>query len=249
MLLLLFGLLLILFGAALILFMPWLWRHELQRAYAAPRSATCPETKQQVGVTLDASHAATTGLTGVPDFRVADCTRWPARINCRQDCLPEVLRTGPSTLGEVHLPANRRPIHHLPVLLAAFAAWYLGMLWHSSYLFRAPWMSALGLSQLQWRQLVLWYSPHLLSIAVCLLFAYGVAWLQIWLSRQGFLPGILSSVALWAGLLVVALPSMFGISRDLLLIESAYTLLAAIIVGAVIGGFNARLISQNLPAK
>ncbi len=249
MLLLLFGLLLILFGFALIFLMPVLWEREVYREYAAPRAATCPETRQQVGVTVDAAHAATTALRGRPEFRLADCTRWPARIHCGQECLPEVLRNEPYTRGEVHLPKGRSQIFHLPVLLAAFAAWYVGMLWHSQYLFRERWISAAGLSPLQWKQLVVWYSPHLLSIAACLLFAYGVAWIQTWLSRQGVVPGIISAITLWAALLLVTLPSMFGISRELLIIEASYALVAAIVVGAIIGGLSGKLVLRALAAK
>lgn len=247
--LLLFGLLLFIFGSALILLMPALWGREIHHQYSAPRAVTCPETHQQVGVTIDARHAAATGLCGPPDFRLSDCTRWPARAECGQECLPEALRNEPYTLGEVHLPKTSRQIFHLPVLLAAFAAWYVGMIWHSQYLFRGRWMTALGLTPAEVKQIVLWYSPHLLSIAACLLFAYGVAWLQTWFSRKGVWQGIVSSTVLWAALLLVALPSIIGLSRDLLLIEAGYTLVATIVVGAIIGGLSGRLVLPALEAK
>ena len=128
------------------------------------------------------------------------------------------------------------------MLIAAFVAWYVGMVWHSHYLFRDRWMSALGLTAVQVKQMVLWYSPHLLSVAACLLFAYGVAWLQTWLARHGVWQGLLSSTALWAALLFATLPAMSGLPRDLLLIEAGYTLVAAFAVGAIIGGLSGRLV-------
>lgn len=238
--LLLLGLLLCVFGAALILLMPGLWGREIHQRYSAPRAVVCPETHREVGVTIDAAHAASTGLSGTPEFRLADCTRWPARIHCGQECLPEALHNEPYTKGEAH--PRTRQIYHLPVLLAAFAAWYVGMVWHSRYLFRDRWTSALGLTSADVKQLVLWYSPHLLSIAACLLFAYGVAWLQTWLSHKGFWRAIASSTLLWGALVLVTLPSLGGVSRDLIVIEASYTLVASIVVGAVIGSLRGRLV-------
>ncbi|MGA8340586.1 MAG: DUF1761 domain-containing protein [Candidatus Sulfotelmatobacter sp.] len=240
--LLLFGFLLFIVIAALVLLMPALWARQIHHAYSTPRAVTCPETHQQVGVTIDATHAAVTGLRGRPEFRLSDCSRWPARIKCAQDCLPEALRNEPYTLGEVHLDKTHRQIYHLPVLLAAFAAWYVGMLWHSHYLFRARWMTDLGLTPAQLKELVFWYSPHLLSIAACLLFAYGVAWLQTWRTRKGPWQGILCSTLLWIAVVLATLPSTLSLSRDLLLIEGGYTLVAAIMVGAIVGGLSGRLV-------
>lgn len=235
-------LLLFVLGVALTLFLPALWGREIYHRYAAPRAVTCPETHRPAGVTIDARHAAATGLRGKPEFRLSDCTRWPERIRCGQDCLPEALQNEPYTKGEVTTPRSQRQIYHLPVLLAAFAAWYVGMVWHSHYLFRARWASALGLTSAQVKQLVAWYSPHLLSVAACLLFAYGVAWLQTWISRRGVWQGILSSTLLWAALLLVTLPSMSVLPRDVLLIEAGYTLVATIVVGAIIGGLSGKLV-------
>jgi len=234
--------LLFVLGVAAILFLPALWAREVRNRYSAPRAVTCPETRQQVGVTIDATHAATTSLRGAPEFRLSDCSRWPARARCGQECLPEALHNAPYTQGEVQIPRSRRQIYHLPVLLAAFAAWYVGMVWHSQFLFRDRWMAALGLTTAQWKQMIVWYSPHLLSIAACLLFAYGVAWLQTWFSHKDVWRGILASIVLWAALLLAALPSLSGLSRDLLLIEAGYTLVATIVVGAIIGGLSGKLV-------
>ncbi len=81
--LLLFGFLLYVSGVAFILLMPALWGREAHHNYSIPRAVTCPETHQQVGVTIDTRHAAITGLWGRADFRLSDCTRWPERAGCR----------------------------------------------------------------------------------------------------------------------------------------------------------------------
>ncbi len=240
--LLLFGVLLFILGAALILLMPALWARQIHHAYSAPRAVTCPETQQQVGVTIDATHAALTGLRGKEEFRLSDCSRWPARIKCAQDCLPEALRNEPYARGEVDFDPSHRPIYHLPVLLAAFAAWLVGVFWHSQHLFRARWMADLGLTPSQGKELILWYSPHLLSTAACLLFAYGVAWLQTWRTRKGPWQGISSALLLWSAVALATLPSQLSLSRDLLLIEGSWTLIAAVLVGAIVGGLSGKLV-------
>jgi len=240
--LLLFGILLFILGAALILLMTALWACQTHHAYSASRAVTCPETKQHVGVTIDATHAALTGLRGRPEFRLSDCSRWPARTKCAQDCLPEALRNEPYTRGEVDFKTLPRPIYHLPVLLAACAAWLVGVFWHSHHLFRARWMADLGLTPSQGKELILWYSPHLLSIAACLLFSYGVAWLQSWRTRKNPWQGILFALLLWSAVVMATLPSLLSLSRDLLLIEGSYTLITAVLVGAVVGGLSGRLV-------
>ena len=130
--------------------------------------------------------------------------------------------------------------------MAAFAAAYVGMWWHSQYLFRGRWMTALGLTPEQLKEMVHWYSPHLLSVGACLLFAYGVAWLQTVQHRKGIRWGILSAFILWAVILIANSPSLLSLPRELLLIEGGYTLIATIIVGAIIGGLSGRLV---LPAE
>ncbi|HTT21172.1 MAG TPA: DUF1761 domain-containing protein [Candidatus Sulfotelmatobacter sp.] len=238
----LFVIALFVLGSALFFLLPALVAREVHHEHSAPRAVTCPETQRQVAVTIDARHLAATSLSGTPDFRLSDCTQWPERAKCAQNCLPEALRSDAYTQGEVEPSRSVRQFYHLPVLLAAFTAWYVGMIWHSPYLFRACWMAAVGLTPTQLKQLVNWFSPHLLTFAACLLFAYGVGWIQTWLSRKGFWPGIMASTLLWATLVVATLPSTLSLPRDLLVIEAGYTLIAAILVGAIIGGLNGKLV-------
>ena len=216
------------------------WRRALDEQYAGGRPVTCPENHQPAVVNIDVRHAAATVMDGSPALRLCECTRWPERRECNQECLSQAVRAEPYKPGEVK--AGKKPIYHLPVFLGAFAAWYVGMLWHSHYLFRAQWMQAVGLTQAQVKQIVWWLSPHLLTAAVCLLFAYGVAWLLAVSHRKGVLQGVLMALLL-GGALIAA--SWFGIARlphALFVIEAGYVVLAVITVGAIVGGLFDKLV-------
>jgi hypothetical protein len=59
--------------------------------YKGKRIVICPETAQPAGVDVDALHAAATAsFGGGPDLRLKDCTRWPEREPCGQECLAQI---------------------------------------------------------------------------------------------------------------------------------------------------------------
>lgn len=222
------------------------WALQLYRYYSGGRAVTCPETRQQVAVSFDVLRAVLSRAMGRAGWRLADCTRWPTRVDCGQECIPEALRTAPYTRGEVERPRTKK-IYHLPVIAAAFLAWVLGAIWHSQYLLRTRWMQALGLSPQELRLMVRWWTPHLLSVAACFLFAYGVAWLLACRSRKGVRQGILTAVFLWfaitaAGLIATGLAS---VSVELLRIEAGYTFLASVVVGSIIGGLRGAMLTDR----
>jgi len=234
-------LLVCLVAVSLILLPLALWRHEIYLRYYGSRLVTCPEDHQTVMVSIDARHAAATGIHGHPDLRLCDCSRWPERCGCDQACLPQAVEAEPYKSATV----GTKAIHHLPILLAAFAAWCMGAIWHSQYLFRTQWTDAAGLTRAQVKQLVWWNSPHLLSLAVCLLFAYGVAWLLTLCRRKGVLQGVLMAVLLCGA---VSAASWYGIAQlpDALLdVEAGYVVLAALIVGAIVGGLQDRMVLRS----
>lgn len=208
-------------------------RHAIIDKYSGARPVTCPENHHPAVVALDSRHAASTVMDGSPALRLRDCSLWPERAACNQECLSQALQAEPYHEAS---PTGPKQIYHLPVLLAAFAAWYAGMIWHSHYLFRSQWTEAIGLTPSQVKEIVWWVSPQLLSAAVCLLFAYGVAWLLALLHRRGVLQGVLISTAL-AGAVLIA--TCFGIARlpvELLAVEAGYVLLATLMTGAIVGG-------------
>ena len=60
------------------------------RKFRGERVIICPETKRPAAVDLDLGHVALTGLGGVPDLRLSDCSRWPEREDCGQECLRQI---------------------------------------------------------------------------------------------------------------------------------------------------------------
>jgi hypothetical protein len=223
------------------------WGVQIYSYYRGGRAVTCPETRQQVAVSFDALHATLARVTGRPVLCLADCTRWPMRVDCGRECIPEALRSAPYATGEVAVPTSKK-IHHLPVIAAAFVAWVLGAFWHSQYLLRTRWMQAVELRESDLRQIVWWLTPHLLSAAICLLFAYGVAWLLAVRGGKGIWHGILTSVFLWLAIAVASLAAtgVAGVPSDLLRIEAAYTFVASILVGAIIGGFSSQVVERRV---
>jgi len=225
-----------------LMLLPASWRRAIQERYAGGRPVTCPENRQPAVVNIDVRHAAATVMDGHPDLRLSDCTRWPERSKCDQKCLSEAIEAEPYKAGEVK--AARKQIYHLPVLLAAFVAWYVGMIWHSHYMFRDRWIDAVGLTHAQVKQIVWWLSPHLLTAAICLLFAYGVAWLLAVSHRKGVLQGVLMSVLLCGALIAT---SWYGITRlphALFTLEAGYVVLATLTVGAIVGGLYDKLVMR-----
>jgi hypothetical protein len=65
----------------------------IYRAHKGKMVVQCPETRKTVAVDVDAKHAATHSSDGKPDLRLNDCTRWPERADCGQDCLTQVERS------------------------------------------------------------------------------------------------------------------------------------------------------------
>lgn len=58
--------------------------------FRGKRLITCPETHRPAAVDLDAKHAARETLFGAPHFRLQDCSRWPERQGCGQECLSQI---------------------------------------------------------------------------------------------------------------------------------------------------------------
>ncbi len=58
--------------------------------FRGARVITCPETKAPAGVEVDARHAAMTALLDDPELRLKDCSRWPEREDCGQECVKQI---------------------------------------------------------------------------------------------------------------------------------------------------------------
>jgi hypothetical protein len=230
--LLLISFVLCLVAASLLLLPLALWRREIYRRYSGSRLVSCPENQRPGVVSIDARHAVATGIDGCPNLRLSECTRWPERSNCGQACLSQAVQAESDIPGEVKVATKQ--IYHLPVVLAAFAAWYLGAVWHSRFMFRTRWLDAIGLNHAEVRQIVGLYL--LLSVVVCLLFAYGVAWLLAVCHRKGVLQGVLMSALLCGAVIATGWYGIGKLPHDFLVIETGYTVLTMFTVGAIVGG-------------
>jgi len=244
--LLLLSIALFLIGLAALVVMPLLVGREFYKQYSGIRVVSCPENHEQVAVRLDARRAALTQLAGHPTIRLADCSRWPEHANCGQDCIPQAMHVEPYHEGEVAPAAG--PIFHLPVFVAAFAAWAIGAIWHSQYLFRARWTEAAGLSRSDVHQLVWQLTPHLVTFAAPLLFAYAVAMVLAAIGKHGPILGGLVAIAMWAFFVgvVVTIAGIGAFSRDLLVLELGYTLIAAAVIGLTIGELNGKRVRRHV---
>src|SRR5690242_19612029 len=58
--------------------------------YHGTRLVTCPETEQWAAVEPNARQAAVSSLFGAPEVRLDDCSRWPERQDCPQDCVWQI---------------------------------------------------------------------------------------------------------------------------------------------------------------
>jgi hypothetical protein len=76
---------LILFAAALWFGIRWIVRSSSK--YRGARIVTCPETKEPTIVEIDALHASLTSTVGLADIRLQECSRWPLKEQCGQECL------------------------------------------------------------------------------------------------------------------------------------------------------------------
>jgi hypothetical protein len=76
-----------------------LWRlGSLWWKYRGQRVITCPENKRPAGVAVDAAHAAAGAFGKTPELRLSECTRWPEKAGCGQECLSEVRDSGADCL-------------------------------------------------------------------------------------------------------------------------------------------------------
>ena len=69
------------------------------RVTRGTRIVECPETKRPAAVELDAFRAAIAWFGDEPGrLRLAECSRWPEKAGCGQECLGEIERDGASCL-------------------------------------------------------------------------------------------------------------------------------------------------------
>ncbi len=58
--------------------------------YRGKRLITCPETHQAAAVDVAAGEAAVGAFISEPTLHLKECSRWPERQNCGQECLQQI---------------------------------------------------------------------------------------------------------------------------------------------------------------
>lgn len=58
--------------------------------YRGKRLITCPETHKAEAVDVAAGEAAVGAFLSEPTLRLKECSRWPERQNCGQECLQQI---------------------------------------------------------------------------------------------------------------------------------------------------------------
>jgi hypothetical protein len=58
--------------------------------FRGERLVTCPETKRTAAVSVAAGKAAKAAFQHAPALQLKECSRWPERADCGQDCLSQV---------------------------------------------------------------------------------------------------------------------------------------------------------------
>lgn len=66
--------------------------------YRGQRVITCPENQRPAGVVVDATHAAASLFGKAPELQLSECSRWPEKAGCGQECLSEVREFGADCL-------------------------------------------------------------------------------------------------------------------------------------------------------
>jgi len=60
------------------------------RRFRGQRLITCPETQNPAAIHVNLGKAATKAFFGKQELRLDQCSRWPERKNCGQECLAQV---------------------------------------------------------------------------------------------------------------------------------------------------------------
>ena len=58
--------------------------------YRGTKIVTCPETREPAMVEVDSLYTSFTSAAGFPDIRLEQCSRWPLKEECGQECLMDL---------------------------------------------------------------------------------------------------------------------------------------------------------------
>ncbi len=227
---------LLVLAALLTLLMPMLYAGEVYRSRRGLRHVTCPETKKRAAVEIDAVHCAATSLTGTEYMRLTDCSRWPGKKDCDQDCVYELF-------AAQELPSAAPPgLPHAAVWVGAGAAWLLGAFWYADPVFGRVWMQLHGLSQEAARARAESVTPYLVPAAGFLLLGYVIALAERAIGHLGLVRATALGVAVGAALLVLDLVLQRVVPGNWLAltwVEMTYALAGSALTAAVVSAWPA----------
>ena len=66
------------------------WLVRSSSKYRGSRIVICPETKKPAIVEIDSLHASLTSTVALPDIQLENCSRWPIKKQCGQECLMDL---------------------------------------------------------------------------------------------------------------------------------------------------------------
>ena len=84
------GLLMVVVVFAVALWFGIRWLIRSTSSFRGTRAVLCPETHDPAVVEIDSLHASLTATVGLPDIRLENCSRWPMKKDCGQECLMDL---------------------------------------------------------------------------------------------------------------------------------------------------------------
>lgn len=226
---------LVVLGAVVVLLMPVLLGWDVYASFRREREVVCPETQAPVQVQVNTRYAVSTALNGRMRLRLSSCTRWPTRADCGQECVAQIPLERPR--GAVAAAAG---VNHAAVSTAAFLGWLLAMVWYAEPVFGTAYMRVLGISQEMARVRAERILPYLAVLAANVLVAYVLAGVLKRKHWQGAPAGMAAGSLAWLVFLVVSLATTL-LGRQpwvALWINAGYVLVACLLIGSVIGGWD-----------
>ncbi len=130
-------------------------------------------------------------------------------------------------------------INYLALCVSAFATIFIGALWYSPLLFGKSWLKAHGYTSDQMRASV--GRNFLVSLICYLVMAFVIAILADYMDISTFQHGALLGFLVWIGFLAsmgMTAHLVSGNSWTIYIIDTAYQLVYAVIMGGIIGFWN-----------
>ena len=236
--LVLYWLVLLICGIVLLCSLPFLLWFEARRRFDGKRVLTCPETGANAEVELDSKQAAQSSLIGPLRIRVFNCSRWPEREACAQQCIPRAV-------------AQNRPdafeIDHFAVFVAALMSWAasgalrnspLALAWmaNAGYPMNELWVTAVNSVPKAFPDSRLGlHVPQVAGFLSMLAVAYILAWFMRHPEVSRLKDAVMRAVLLWLAIIGATLPaSLFLAPLKIFTLNALITLIALLIQAVVI---------------